>query len=146
MAVIIEMNEAQAKIMLQALEEWFRLRMGQDFNLANGLAFLGYKHDKDHPERFDAAIQRRDSIQAVMRAMFNIAWPHYGSPQVVEPEVHIASDIWSQLRWELSTKDSWQSPPFQMGPEPMPKITVERSGAECCPDQNAGEEENNGKA
>lgn len=76
MAVIIEMNEAQAKIVLQALEEWFRLRMGQDFDLANGLAFLGYKHDKDHPERFDAAIQRRNSIQAVMRAMFSIAWPH----------------------------------------------------------------------
>ena len=81
-----------------------------------------------------------------MRAMFNIAWPHYGRPQVTEPEVHIASDIWSQLRWELSTKDKWQPPPFQMGPEPMPKIIVERSGTECCPDQNASEEENYGKA
>lgn len=123
--VTIEMNDTQARIVQQALEEWFRIRMGQEFDLADGLAFLGYKHDKDHPERFDAVIQKRDAIQAVVRAMFNIAWPHYGRPQRSEPEVHIASDIWSQLRWELSSKDHWAAPPFQMGPEPMPKITVE---------------------
>lgn len=126
--VTIEMNETQARTVLAALEEWFRIRMGQDFDLANGLAFLGFKNDPQHPERFDAAIQRRDSIQAVIRAMFNIAWPnHWGTPDNIEPEVHIASDIWSQLRWELSTKEEWMPPPFRMGPEPMPKITVERT-------------------
>lgn len=122
--VTIEMNDTQARIVLIALEEWFRIRMGQDFDLANGLAFLGYHHDKEKPEAFNAAIQRRDSIQAVIRAMFNIAWPHYGTPRKIEPEVNIASDIWSQLRWEMSTKEPHMSTPFQMGPEPMPKITV----------------------
>lgn len=129
--VIIEMNETQARTVQAALEEWFRLRMGQDFELANGLAFLGFKNDPKKPALFDAAIQRRDSIQAVIRAMFNIAWPHYGTPREVLPEVHIATDIWSQLRWELSDKsEQWKFPPLQMGPEPMPKITVEKEGAE----------------
>lgn len=128
--VTIEMSENQARIVLVALEEWFRLRMGQEFDLANGLAFHGYKHSKENHEAFNSAIQRRDSIQAVIRAMFHIAWPHYGTPEKVDPEVHIASDIWSQLRWELSTKEEWMSTPFQMGPEPMPKITVEKEGEE----------------
>ena len=35
------------------------------------------------------------------------------------------SDIWCTLRWELSKKGEWDRPPFQMGPEPLPKITVE---------------------
>lgn len=126
--VTIEMNEKQARIVLTALEEWFRLRMGQEFDLANGLAFMGCQHCKDNHAAFDSAIQRRDSLQAVIRAMFNIAWPHYGTPSNVDPEVHIASDIWSQLRWELSTKEAWMSTPFRMGPEPMPKITVEKEG------------------
>ena len=126
--VMIEMNEKQAKIVLAAVEEWFRLRMGQDFDLAEGLAFLGYKHDKDKPELFNAAITKRDNLRAVIRAMFNITWPHYGTPREIEPEVHIASDIWSQLRWELSTKGSMMSTPFQMGPEPMPKIAVVKDG------------------
>ena len=122
--VTIELTETQARTVLQAVEEWFRLRMGQPSDLANGLAFLGYKRDKDHPEKFDAAIQKRDSIDAVLKAMFNIAFPYYGMPKEIEPEVHIASDIWSTLRYELSEKTERTPTPFQMGTEPLPKISV----------------------
>ena len=38
--VTIEMTEKQARIMLEAVEEWFRLRLAQRSDLANGLAFL----------------------------------------------------------------------------------------------------------
>ena len=120
--VILELNETQAYTVLAAVEEWFRLRMGQPSDLANGLAFLKYNRDKDN---FDFVIQRRNAIEQLVRAMFNIAWPYYGTPGEVPPEVHVASDIWSTLRWELGPKDEWSSTPFQMGPEPLPKITVE---------------------
>lgn len=121
--VILELNETQARTVLVAVEEWFRLRMGQYSDLANGLALLNYKKGDD----FDRLMQRRDAIEQVIRAMFNIAWPHYGTPGEIPPEVHVASDIWSALRWELSDKrgDGWDRTPFQMGPEPLPKITVE---------------------
>jgi len=122
--VIMELSETQARTVLVAVEEWFRLRMGQSFDLANGLAFLNYKHSE---ENFDRVIQRRDAIEQVIKAMFNIAWPHYGTPGSVPPEVHVASDIWSTLRWELSEKGEWDRTPFQMGPEPLPKITVENT-------------------
>lgn len=63
-----------------------------------------------------------------MRAMFDIAfpWKLRGISKPTDPEVHIASDIWSQLRWDLSPKDAlWDRTPFQMGTEPMVKVTVE---------------------
>lgn len=123
--VTIELTETQARTVLAAVEEWFRLRMGQSHDLADGLAFLNYKRDS---EGFDFAIQRRNAIAHVIQAMFNIAWPHYGTPGEVPPEVRVASDIWCALRWELSEKGEWDRSPFQMGPEPLPKITVEDVG------------------
>ena len=66
----------------------------------------------------------------MIKAMFNIAWPHYGTPKEVEPRTHIASDIWSVLRhkiWEAQDRESWSmagATPIQLGPEPLPKITV----------------------
>ena len=124
--VIIELNEAQAYTVLAAVEEWFRLRMGQSRDLADGLAFLGYTHDRNKPEAFNRRIQTRDNIEEVFRAVFRIAFGYHGVPERTPPEVHVASDIWSALRWELSSKDgAWDRTPFRMGPEPMPKITVE---------------------
>jgi hypothetical protein len=120
--VTIELTETQAQTVLAAVEEWFRLRMGQSHDLADGLAFLNYKRDS---EGFDFAIQRRNAIAHVIQAMFKIAWPIHGTPGEIPPEVHVASDIWSVLRYELSKKDVWDRTPFQMGPEPLPKITVE---------------------
>lgn len=126
--VTIEMSETQARIVLAAVEEWFRLRMAQGHDLANDLAFLGYKHSEAKPGDFDLRIERRDNLDAIVRAMLEIAfpWRKHGISVGVEPDVHIASDIWSQLRWELSPKNAiWDRTPFQMGTEPMVKVTVE---------------------
>ena len=47
--ITIELTEPQARIVLTAVEEWFRLRMGQaNLNgLADDLAFAGYDRSKD---------------------------------------------------------------------------------------------------
>ena len=125
--VTIELTEKQARIVLVAVEEWFRLRMAQSSDLANGLAMLGFNYEEHSREEFDERMRKRDALQAVIDAMLRIAFPWRGHIEghEIAPEVHIASDIWSQLRWELSTKEAWMSTPFQMGSEPMPKITVE---------------------
>lgn len=125
--VTLELTEAQAHTVKVALEEWFRLRMGQGFDLATDLAFHDYHHDKGNPEGFNARIQTRDAVHEVIKAMFRVAFGPAGSPNHTPPYVHIASDIWSALRWELSEKGEWDRIPFQMGPEPMPKITVEET-------------------
>lgn len=126
--VTIEMTENQARIVLEAVEEWFRLRLAQRSDLANGLAFLGYDWNKANQNReFDKRIERRNALDTVIQAMLDIAFPYIknGIPYEVTPETHIASDIWSQLRWELSDKEEWRSTPFQLGTEPMVKVTVE---------------------
>lgn len=122
--VTIELTEKQAMIVLDAVEEWFRLRMGQSSGLANGLAFLGYKPDMEYPEKFDLLIQRRNDIDSIIKAIFNIAFPYNSVQREVDPDVRIASDIWSELRYQIYPKNEWTSTPFQIGTEPMPKITV----------------------
>ena len=131
--VVLTLNEAQARIVQQALEEWFRIRMGQSNDLANDLAFMGYKRDEEgRKERFNAAIVKRNSLEYVIKAMFNIAWPHYGTPREIEPRTHIASDIWSVMRhtlWRAVADDpnDWRvdsATPIQMGPEPLPVVDV----------------------
>lgn len=124
--VIIEMNETQARLVLEAVEEWFRLRLGQYHQTADGLAFLGFRYEKDKQEEFNDRIARRNCINHVLRAVMDIAFPYTSVPKSTDPEVHIVSDIWSQMRWELSEKDAlWDRTPFQMGTEPMVKVTVE---------------------
>lgn len=125
--VTIEMSATQTRIVLAAVEEWFRLRMGQHSELAEGLAFYGYKHDEAKPGEFDSRIQRRSAIAEVLKAAMRIAFPDvYGVIYENTPEVNIASDIWSQLRYDLTEeKTEWMSTPFQMGSEPMVKVTVE---------------------
>ena len=125
--VTIEMNETQARLVLAAVEEWFRLRMGQSHDLANGLAMLGFDYSNHSRDEFDERMRKRDSLQAVIDAMLKIAfpWRGYGMGHEIQPEVHIVSDIWSQLRYELHPKTEWGYTPFQMGTEPMVKVTVE---------------------
>ena len=125
--VILELNEIQAKTVQVALEDYFRIRMGQHTRLADDLAFMNYQHDKGNPAAFDRRIQTRDAVGEVLKTALRIAFGAYGTPGEIPPYVHGASDIWSALRWELSEKGEWDRTPFQMGPEPMPKITVEEA-------------------
>lgn len=124
--VTIEMTETQARLVLAAVEEWFRLRMGQHSELAEGLAFYGFDRNNAKDGEFDRRIQRRSAIAEVLKAAMRIAFPDsWGAVYEYTKEVNIASDIWSQLRWELSNKEEWRGEPFQMGSEPMVKVTVE---------------------
>ena len=128
--ITIELTEPQARIVLTAVEEWFRLRMGQaeTMGLAYDLAFAGYDRSKDTDGKgFDRCIQCRDSINEVLKAAFRIAWPTYGAPKKKLTGVEVAGDIWSALRYALSPKDGIWGPatPIQLGEEPLPKITVE---------------------
>lgn len=124
--VTIEMSETQARITLAAVEEWFRLRMGQHSELSEGLAFYGFDHNNAKEGEFDRRIQKRQAISEVLKAAMRIAFPDsWGAVYENTPEVNIASDMWSQLRWELSNKEEWRGEPFQIGAEPMIKVTVE---------------------
>jgi hypothetical protein len=124
--ITIEMTETQARLVLESVEEWFRLRMGQYHQTADGLAFSGFHYSEEKRAEFDDRIMRRNHINLILKAVMDIAFPYSIVPRELDPDVHIASDIWSQLRWDLSEKDAiWDRTPFQMGTEPMVKVTVE---------------------
>jgi hypothetical protein len=124
--VTMEMNEEQAWIVVAALEEWFRLRMGQSWNLPEGLAFLDYQKGEDK-ESFDRRIKTRDSIDAVIKAMFVIAFPPYGYPTYRNPAVDTASDIWSVLKHTLNGRPE---DIYRIGKITPPKVIVERGEEE----------------
>ena len=119
--VTMEMNEEQAALVRDAVEEWFRLRIGQGSSLAEGLAFLDYKHDPNNPTGFERAIQTRNTINTLMDAVMKIAFPPQGYPVCRTHEVDNASDIWRALREALHPSDFGS---FYMGNMTPPKITI----------------------
>lgn len=88
--VTIEMTETQARLVLEAVEEWFRLRLGQYHQTADGLAFLGFHYSEDKRDEFDDRIARRNHINYVLRAVMDIAFPYTSVPKSTDPGVDIA--------------------------------------------------------
>ena len=141
MKITIDCTEEQAEIIVAALEDYFRLRMGQADHMAQSLADNTYKWDKDNPDNkrlFDMYLVRRENLNYVYRALISIA---YGSRLAVSDTCHGVSmssanacDIWRCLRHELymtsdCDKRTWDvrgDKPIQLGTIDLPKIEVER--------------------
>lgn len=126
MKYTIELTEKQMCIVQNALEEWFRLRMGQDMDFCNGLAKMGVDLSPDNPQHeklFDSYLARRDHMQAIMRAFFCIAFEPYGYLQEKTEDMLIAETIWDAIR--CARGQSRWGQPLVLGGEPCPKITKE---------------------
>lgn len=126
----IELTEEQMRVTQNALEEWFRLRLGQDMEFSDGLAFLDYKQPEDEAERdgaFRNRICRRDSIREIMKAVFHIAFSSpYGVPEEKTPDMLISECIWDSIRFARGVS-RWGRP-YHIGSEPCPKIEVIEDG------------------
>ena len=119
----IELTEEQARIIQISLEEYFRLRMGQERDFCDDMACMGRTFSKDEPahsKAFDAFILRRDHLQELMRAFFQIAFEPTGYLREKTKEMLIAEDIWDSLRFARG-QSKWNSV-LHVGSEPVPKI------------------------
>ncbi len=117
----ITLNEKQLSIIQYALEEYFRLRLGQEFDFSNDLAEMNYDLSPDNPEHkkiFAEYIVRRDAIGAVMKAVFRIAFG-YNSYEKTE-KMLIAEDIWDAIR--IARGISRWSRVLNVSDEPVPEI------------------------
>lgn len=119
----ITLNENQLGIVQYALEEYFRLRMGQTFGLPDDLA--GMDHDlspknPNHKRIFGEYIVRRDAIRNVMKAVFNIAFDQFGVPREKTSDMLIAEDIWDAIRVKRGIS-RWDRV-LNVSDEPIPKI------------------------
>ncbi len=124
----IEVNEAQIRVISAALEEYFRLRMGQEFDFCTDLASLNHDlspQNQKHDWIFDMYIARRDHLQELMRAFFRIAFEPTGFLEKKTDDMLIAEDIWDVIRTARGLS-RWDSQ-LHVSNEPMPKV-VKKDG------------------
>ena len=120
----IELTEKQLAIVQNALEEWFRLRMGQDMDFCNDLAEMSVDLNPDDG-MFEKYLSRRDHMREVMKAFFRIAFEPNGYLTEKTEDMLIAETIWDAIR--CARGQSRWGKPLVLGGEPCPKITQEES-------------------
>ena len=121
----IELTENQVRVIQNALEEYFRLRMGQDFDFCNDIASLNVDlspENQNHKWLFDMYIARRDHMQEVMRAFFRIAFEPTGYLKEKTDNMLIAECIWNAIRC-VRGLSRWEQP-LHTGSEPVPRIEI----------------------
>ena len=122
----IELTEKQMRVVMIALEEYFRLRLGQEFDFCCDLASMGTDLSPEKPNHdalFDMYIARRDHMQELMRAFFRIAYEPTGYLKEKTDDMMIAECIWDAIRFALGLS-RWDKP-FVIGSEPIPTIEKE---------------------
>ncbi len=119
----ITLNEKQLSVIQYALEEYFRLRLGQDADFSDDLAEMEHDLSADNPEHkrfFAEFLVRRNAIREVMRAVFHIAFGVYGVPEEKTKDMLIAEDIWDAIR--VTRGISRWDRVLNVSSEPIPKI------------------------
>ena len=122
----ITLTEEQMRVTMIALEEYFRLRMGQDYEFSNDMAQIRADLSPNNPYHdvlFNEFIHRRDHLRAVMVAYFRIAFEPFGYLTEKTDDMMIAECIWDAIRVALG-QSRWDRP-FAIGKEPVPKIEKE---------------------
>ena len=122
MSYELKVTEKQLSIIQTALEEYFRLRMGQSFDFTDDFCLMNVDLASDNPNRernFDRYIGRRNAMREVMSAAFRIG---YDGQYLKEktPEMLIAEDIWDSIRCARG-QSRWGSP-LHLGEEPPIEI------------------------
>lgn len=122
---VLELTEDQMRVTKTALEEYFRLRMGQDFDLNSDMASINVDLSPENPNHdwlFDKYIARRDHMHQVMRAFFAIAFEPSGYLKEKTEDMLIAECIWDAMRVAMGISRWGEA--LQTGSEPSPKIEV----------------------
>lgn len=129
MKITIECNKEQANLMVAALEEYFRIRMGQTNYLADKLAFDGFNYKCRAEGEFEQIISNREELENILAKIKNFLPATHSSDSC-----RSASDIWSCLRHEMyihgggshsNISDVRACEPIQLGIYELPKITIE---------------------
>ena len=118
----ITLTKNQLQLVMRALEEFFRLRMGQDMEFSDEMAQIETDMSVENPNHgmiFDRFIHRRDALREVMRAYYRIAF-EVGYLKKKTDDMLMAEDIWDSIRCFLGIS-RWENS-IQVGAEPLPTI------------------------
>ena len=122
----ITVTEEQMRVMQIALEEYFRLRMGQDGSFTEDMASIGHDLSPENPNHerlFDQFIHRRNHLSEIMKCYFRICFAPYIYPDNKTKDMLIAEDLWDAIKCSRNSKNSTRA--MQTGPEPSPIIEKE---------------------
>lgn len=111
----IELSEKQLKIVMRALERYFRLNMGQFSDYVDEIAFEGFGYNINNPDNrklFDERINRRNVAQEMFDKAFRAACPCLRGKS---EDTNRAIDIFTTFRYHL----------WEWRPEPKPHDTVD---------------------
>lgn len=131
----LELNGAQAKLIERALEEYFRLRLGQFSDFADSMAFRGFDYENHTDEEFCKCIQHRTEISEELEHLKRVIWPSYEfGAQKAQEDVNII-DIWHVIRHELYLASGGDpnamvvmaDKPRREGEYPLPKLRKSES-------------------
>lgn len=139
MKLEMEIKNQQLALIIDALEEYFRIRMGQAHIVADQFAMdtfpnrETFKDPHEFDKAFDRWIEKREHIQSVLQSAIDI---NYGShiPSASSDICRNVSDIWCCIRHEQyvtehSNDGLWDirsAEPYQLGELPMPKVKIVR--------------------
>lgn len=121
----LKVTEKQLSIIQAALEEYFRLRMGQDFDFTTDFCSMGVDFSQENPNHgriFDRYIDRRDAMREAMRAAFRIGYGAKGYLEEKTPDMLIAEDIWDSIRCARGLGRWGDNRPLHLGEEPPIEI------------------------
>lgn len=99
----LTVTKEQLQTINTALEEFFRVRMGQMWDLADSLAGLDVDFSRDNPlhdQIFDSYIKRRDATRIVLEAAKKVAFGEHNYPSPGE-DARICEDVWQVIRHQL---------------------------------------------
>lgn len=124
----IELTEEQMRVLEDCCNQYMRILMGQETDLARLLTehmFNKIDFEDDNPKRngqFERWITKRDAIKDILQSVMRIAYgiPH-GVPNEKSEDCMIAECMWDAIRFARGTI-RWDKP--QIGSEPSPKIEV----------------------
>ena len=132
MRYTLELSEEQTEIIKIALEEYFRLRMGQFSDLSIDLSFAGCDGNNHNPEELNTRNERRRSAESVFKAALDVAQPMRKHGVYPEQTIEMlrAQDVWQVIRHKLwldrhGDEDSWcvdARKPMSISGEPLPKM------------------------
>ena len=128
----LELSEEQAEIIKIALEEYFRLRMDQTWDVADSLCFEDLKENHTK-EEFNKCIENRDMFRDGLEKLLNKVHPlRFRGNKFREQTIEMrrAQDVWQVIRYKLwkdrhGDKDDWcvdAREPMPMTDEPLPKM------------------------
>lgn len=134
--VTITLTEKQLRLLQTAMEEYFRLRMGQAWDFADDICAMNVDvFDPDNPKHdriFEKFLLRRDIFKTQLEAMIRtVAFENDLDRMRKTNDMLIAEDMWRVIRhwfWEQRPDDQkshWtvdSDKPRQWGGEPLVRI------------------------